>query len=650
MLGKDIKVRGGSTKRAVDILTNAISMYELAAIKAHKTRVARAFLNLVNEYQNDDVWSVEPIKKVPGYDRDGNIVDHTGMGEEKNEIKIKIDGNVHRVVAHNIHAKRVIKALKGDTINGGPVINALGRLNRILAMVNTSLSPEFMITNFSRDIQTAYVNMSDTEVSKTKWQVIKDVPKAMAGLKSHFRDDGTHKWAEYARLFEKSGAKIGWMDSYDDIKTKAKALEKQINLYRDGHKAQKTIHEMSKWVEDYNSIVENAVRLATFKNLMDNGVSVKKAAVAAKNLTVNFEQKGAYGQIFNSLYLFANAGIQGSAKTISVLARSPKARKIVYKSMAASAGIAFAGVHLGGDDEDGIPFYDKVPEYVRERNLVFMIPGSKGKFFSIPLPWGYNVFMVAGAEIGRAASGKRYSVIEGMTRIMNATMGAFNPLQSATLLQTLSPTVTDPIAQVGENTTWSGSPLMPENSPFDDVPKPDSELYWSSARKPSVWAAKKLNQLFGGNEIRSSGATDISPETLDMIYDTFTGSAGRFVADTAMLPVNAVTGDLELKNTPFVRRVFGTSSKYFDNQAYRNNIRHVLTTVEEIKKYPNNKYFLDDKSYTLYGQAKHSEAQLSRLNKYLKRNKGTVREQDIKEKIQAIKMQFNSKYYKTVRN
>jgi hypothetical protein len=118
-----------------------------------------------------------------------------------------------------------------------------------------------------------------------------------------------------------------------------------------------------------------------------------------------------------------------------------------------------------------------------------MRPGTGGKYFKIPLPWGYNAFWAVGSEFGNMATQKDWTAWGGTTRIISAIAGAFNPLQSATIAQTMSPTVFDPFVQVAENKTWSGSPLMPENSPFARVKKPDSQLYWASARQPSKWIA-----------------------------------------------------------------------------------------------------------------------------------------------------------------
>lgn len=645
MLGQDIKIRGGSTKRATNILANAMADFQAALIKAEKTKVAKSFLKLLQENPGDDVWQVEPVRKVPGYDDSGNIVEHDDMAVRENEIKLRLDGKVYLISAQNKHALRVINGLKGDTYNTGPIMNGLSRVNRVLAAVNTSLSPEFLITNFARDVQTAAYNLSDTRISKMKARVIKNIPKAMKGLHSHLRGKGSHEWAKTAKEFEESGAKIGWIDFAGDIETRAKKLEKEIDLFRNGHVTKKSLHKLGEWISDYNSIVENAVRLSTFKAGLDAGMTKEKAALMAKDLTVNFNQKGVYGSLINSLYLFSNAGIQGSAKILSVLKNSPKARKMVYVSMAAAVGLAIINRAIGGDDDDGQAFYDKIPEHTKERNMIFMRPGQKGKYIKIPLPWGYNVFWTVGSQIGDAFTKKGYNVTESLGTIMSAIVGAFNPLQSSTLLQTISPTVADPFVQVGENKTWYGAPLMPENNPFAKVKKPQSELYWPSARKISVVTAKSLNKITGGNYIRP-GAMDISPEVLDLIWDTFTGSAGRFAVDALSLPAEVMKDDTSLSKIPFARRVMGEKSDYGDRTSYRKNIAHVYQLVDEIKAFPKKARSLKkDKTYRLYKRAKNTDSTLRKFKKAMKAAKDQDRKKNLQERINKIEQNFNKRFF-----
>ena len=64
--------------------------------------------------------------------------------------------------------------------------------------------------------------------------------------------------------------------------------------------------------------------------------------------------------------------MQGTAR----LAQSLTNRKIQYlmASVAAtSVAVALMNASAGGDDEDGVPYWDKIPDYEKERNLIIML-------------------------------------------------------------------------------------------------------------------------------------------------------------------------------------------------------------------------------------------------------------------------------------
>ena len=127
-----------------------------------------------------------------------------------------------------------------------------------------------------------------------------------------------------------------------------------------------------------------APRVASCKAAVDSGVSKDKAAVLAKNLTVNFNKKGELGGLIDSLYLFTNAGIQGSTILIKNVAKSPKVRALA-SSIVVGAYLMNMLNRSINDDE-----YEKIPDGIKERNLIVMKPN--GNYIKVPLPWGYNIF------------------------------------------------------------------------------------------------------------------------------------------------------------------------------------------------------------------------------------------------------------------
>lgn len=139
------------------------------------------------------------------------------------------------------------------------------------------------------------------------------------------------------------------------------------------------------FVSDYNDIVENASRFSVYYHARKQGVTVKKASSLAKNLAINFNRKGEVGNTLNSIYMFANASMQGTVNMLRALA-TPKDRsksmwdpqfynlsqKLAIGSIGATVLMANAMRELGGDDEDGVAFYDKVPDFVKATNFIIM--------------------------------------------------------------------------------------------------------------------------------------------------------------------------------------------------------------------------------------------------------------------------------------
>ena len=60
------------------------------------------------------------------------------------------------------------------------------------------------------------------------------------------------------------------------------------------------------WIEKMNQVGENALRVATFRAMVEAGHSDAVAARAAGDVTVNFNRKGELTPTLGGLYLFFN--------------------------------------------------------------------------------------------------------------------------------------------------------------------------------------------------------------------------------------------------------------------------------------------------------------------------------------------------------
>ena len=648
--GSPIKVAKGSMLEVVHILAHSIQNVQTAITRKHKADAGRVLVNFARENPDAGI-TVGKQAKNPTHDADGNIVMYTAPREADNELYIRVDGERFTLTfdTKNPTTNRFLESIKNADANLSGPMAALSKMIRILAMVNTTLSPEFVLSNFTRDIQTAGVHMEDTEARGLQGRVLKNVFPAIRGiLGAEYGKAGTY-WGKVYRDFAANGGKIGWMQSYDGIKDLAKQIESTMDLYRDGHIPKKSLRVIGDAISRTNTAVENGVRLAFYDQMIKSGATPSRAALTASNLTVDFTRRGADSPAINALYMFFNAGVQSNVRMIKAVSRSPRVRVIVGGIVVTGATLQLLAYATGGDDETGEPFVDGIPDFIRERNMIIMIPDSGGKFAKIPMPYGYNLFYNVGAEIVRgfhtAATGRKYDAAKAAMRTVTMALNSFNPLQSATVTQALAPTVVDPFVMVGENKTWSGSDLMPKESPFGPG-KADAYRYWKSTSGIAKNIAQGLHRLTGGQgEYDNTAAVDISPEVIELMYETVTGSAGRFLKDSVVTPIQAITGDepVEPAKIPFARRVYGQwsnrsiSERYYESadQVERFRQNYLAADADTRKK------MASDPRYKMVSLVKDAESTLTKLREARNKAEATGRPTKlIEEKIVNVQTEY----------
>lgn len=294
------------------------------------------------------------------------------------------------------------------------------------------------------------------------------------------------------------GAKTGWFDM-KDVDGQAKELDRMVAMASGTTKsrAYKLLSSTTGFIENLNGAVENAVRLSAYVNARKSGISRKKAASLAKNMTVNFNRRGEVGTTLNAMYMFANASVQGSVNFMRTMyglngdgklkwKNLNQAQKIAMGVVAGSFALSFANRNSAGNDEDGQNWFDKVPNYVKERNFIIMkslLGGEQdGSYWSIPMPYGYNIFALLGSGVESAVNSDYLTKAQVTGNIVLATLSSFSPIGlsesntvTGTILKNVAPTITKPFLDVGLNENFYGGQVYKENMPFG-TPLPESSL------------------------------------------------------------------------------------------------------------------------------------------------------------------------------
>lgn len=575
--GKEAHRALGRQSRATDIIANAIAQGEAAIIRAEKNRVATALLRLAQDNPNENLWSVDRVAEKPTFNENTGEVSYKKDSLHRlrdNVVQVKVDGEQHFVTLHDKQLAESMKNLGAAKM--GAFLRAFSSLNRFFSLTRTTLAPEFVLANFSRDLQTAAINLSGEQSASMAAAVVKDVPNAIKAMYLHNRGNNPGgSWGREVQEFAAEGGMTNFV-AQRTVEEQQKKIEGLLKEAKGGvvGGARKLVREVFGFVEDVNGAVENGVRLSAYSNARRAGMSKQDAARLAKNLTVNFNKKGSAGPALNALYMFYNASMQGSARFLTAL-KSPKVQKIMAATAVAGYAISMMNRSNAGDDDDGQNRFDKIPDWEKARNIIIFEPGGGGKYLKIPMPYTYNLPYLIGTSMESMINGKA-KASSAAANITNAMLTSFNPIgdydvradSSQQIEKLASPTALDPLVDIVNNRNFFGAPISPEVSPFDKSPDPDSQRYFASTNPQAVWLADKLNSLTGGDKVKSGGI-DVSPASMVYLFDYLTGGSGAFGERMATAISLAAKGEpVPSYKIPFYRVFAGELNEARVSQTY----------------------------------------------------------------------------------
>jgi len=616
---KLFKEATGRKSLAADILQTAVRDIESGLISAEKNRVGQSVLKLVMDNPNENLWEINPIKtsrhlnKTTGQVELRTEKNYKSLSRDPNVFVTWVEGKPYAIEFKdgNGGESSLARALKNMGTDSVPWwAQGLGRYNRWLSYVNTALSPEFMLINPIRDVQTALVKTYGDFDASTAKDVVKNIPRAMRAAMGGLGESklsqklSNPEDAKFYIEYEAEGGKTDYFRT-KTVEEMKREFDRELWAAKKGAKgtAIRGARHILKTIENANAILENMTRLSLYMTLRERGVSAHQAATASKNLTVNFNRKGEMGALANSLYLFYNASIQGSHLTIKLM-QNPKVQKLLAVAGAGMMALTAYNILMGGDDEDGEQNYFKnVTDYEKERNIIIMWPDGSGRYTKIPLPYGLNVPLNAAAAMVHVGFGQDPMSEAG--KVFSSAWTSFSPIGEKGW-NIIAPTVIDPIIDVTLNRNFADRKIMPSENIYAKNAKPDSQRYFSTSNKYFVEAAKALNDYTGGNE-NKSGIVDISPETIEYAIDTITGSAGSFSVRTFDYFTNP---DFDPARAPFKRKFYGEPNIFGNSNRYDDHKKHVNYVVA--------------RKDTLKSKASHGDIDKEILNSFIAENKRTI--------------------------
>lgn len=695
-MGKGFAVKGdfsrtatGSLKTVVDILNNIALQREMAIIRSEKARVGRALYAMALQAPNPEFWmpinpdAVKSKKKLiaelksMGLDPDTaeNIFQQprspvinkkTGLVEYRinpnllnaeNVFPVRINGKDRFIIFNpaDERAKRMVKSLKNmDAHQLENGLDTIAELTRLIAAMNTQFNPVFGAWNFVRDVEAAAVNLTGTPIADKRMQVVAGAVPALKAIYRDLRgktpaDAEAKKWIELYERFANAGGQTGYREQFTRAKDKATLVQREMARLNRSN-VRKVANAVADWLSDYNDAMENAVRLSAFKAGLESGMSEDRAAELAKNLTVNFNRKGAWTTNANAFYAFLNASIQGTARMAQLIFKRGDDGKV--RLTTGGKAVIAGGMMIGAMQAVLLAFAgfdaDEPPEFLKNKNLI--IPNLFGQgYLIVPMPLGLNVFPNVARLLTEyaltqsgAMTGKR-DLPKTILSMASAVLDAFNPLGSSGLIQTLSPTLVDPFAALAENKDAFGRPISKENRATN--PSPGWERSRDNASAISQGLAYGINYLTGGGKY-GIGAWSPTADDIDYVFSQYAGGLGREVAKAAGFVKAKVEGEeTPPYKVPILGKAYGetetpsaVTDKFYKNVTMLAELEGEMKRMRE-KRADLSEFMKDNPEYRFIHNANNLENQISRINKTIKEIQKRPETEATKAQVERLKEQ-----------
>lgn len=473
---------------------------------------------------------------------------------------------------------RAAQALNGQTnpdndISGsiGQLVHLIGDVNRTLSSLYTTLQPDFIASNFLRDM--VYSNSMVWVKESPKYAIQYNMNFAklpivrMVMLLDKYCRGTLDMNDEIEKMFYQfmmNGGETGFsrMADIDEHKKEIKKMLKATNEKIPAHVVREC---MATWIGEVGRGIEMRARFAAFVTSRNAGRTIDRSIWDAKEISVNFNKKGAGDKFLGAEgqtmlgnvaagvsgagragYIFWNAALQGTfGNFLKYAMRHPGKIGTVVASWYGLAMLVTALASAGGDDDDD-SYYD-IPEHTRRQNLIVKGPGNA--WIKIPLPIEYRAVYAMGELTGSSLFHNEKLEVSDVL----AQMSQLLPVDMMEGTKALWPSSVKPMVEVSNNESWYGSPIW-KDTPYNKY-MPNWTKAYKSANKDLVNLSETLNEVSGGSKYRK-GTIDLNPAAIEYLLKQYTG--GFFtVTNQIRNLINVGTGekDFDWRYVPLANRM-----------------------------------------------------------------------------------------------
>lgn len=655
-----IKVAKGRSSKADDPFANMQSMAESAITQGNRNKlVKQRFFNFVLNHPSDlvsisDMWlkyddvadewkpvfpdnfeendSAEDIEQKLKEFEDKmkklaeQAPDKYKHGKETTNIPYRVvDGRDLR--QHQVLVKRggrdyiltlngnprAAQALNGQTNPDNDTSGAIGAILKAGEMVNRQLSafyttrnPDFVVSNFIRDMlfsnSIVWVKESPNYALRFHRNIARCNPAQIKVLLAKHRKgmlDMNNKLEHMFYQFMMNGGETGYAN-VRDIEQHKNDIRRELKRANGKLSITKAFNLLGEKLDEYNRAVENCARFAAYLTSREMGRTVERSIYDAKEISVNFNKKGSGAKFMNAVgqtkigtasafvsgigrsgFVFWNAAIQGTTNFGRQFKKHP-AKAFTASAIMFLLGAVIAGIGMGdGDDDADANSYWNLPEYVRRSNILFK---TGDQWVSIPLPVEYRAIYGMGELMVSAMSGKEHFTGTELGKAIAGQATQVLPidfLEGGGGVKAFVPSAIKPFAEVYSNKGWTGMPIY-KDTPYNKY-MPEWTKAYKSANKYLVGIAKTLNESTGGDAY-TKGSVDINPAQIEYLLNGYFGGVSGTI-DKLSKSAETIAGDREYdpRNFLLLNRILKNGDERTEARAINNEYMRVKEEHDVLK-------------------------------------------------------------------
>jgi len=548
--GRETKQAFGRRSRADNPLVNLIDQAYRTIERGERLRFLRSLVAALRSL-GADARDIVTFNQ----GREKKVVNpNTGLVEKVSDfadryrdeaVHYKIGGESRYMVFKDKKLAMAIKRMNPYGLGHAAIL--LKALNKLKALW-THYSPEFMLRHFAfrypiegllnaQELRESG-DFSSSQYIKDALPIVGNAVRTILAVERGGFDPANPLHVEY-REMKREGGTIAFRQSRD-LELLREHLDKALADLsgRPDKQFRAWWHRGIEKLDRYTNAWDNALRLSVYSQAKRQGMTPQKAALRARDATIDYQLRGLLSNVLGLFMPFFNTAIRTGTRMGAALARSKIMRGLFLGLIGANIAVGLWNYLVGGNDKDGTPLFEKIPPWERELNFILMDPldhDAKGRMqpIKIPMPYNWALPLNIGNSIIGMILGKEGIVAHAESMLKSVAM-AFSPLgETGNLYDYFTPEALRTPAHIYENKNWRGRPLH-EDFFFQKGPNAYSGFKPINGYERTGEGWKKLaefvNDISGGNR-HKSGLLDLHPEDYREAFDQFFGAQRRIAGE-----------------------------------------------------------------------------------------------------------------------